>query len=234
AAPIWKTTYRVVLDSQGKPFFQGWAIVDNVSEEDWTSVSLALVSGSPVSFIQPIQKPFYRYRPIVPMPDDLKLEPQSYEPGEGGNSGGGGPSSADAKSKDGAETVSVTNGPAQRTAPSQRQLYQLPMNGPRDNNLANLTPGSSYGFSGGATSLSDAITRPDSGVEAAATGSEVGDLFEYRIDQPVTVLRDRSALIPILQTRMDGERVSIYNEGARRDRPMGGMLLKNTSTLTLE
>lgn len=83
-------------------------------------------------------------------------------------------------------------------------------------------------------SVSDAITRHDSGVEAAATGSEVGDLFEYRIDQPVTVQRDRSALIPILQTRMDGERVSIYNEGARRDRPMGGMLLKNTSPLTLE
>jgi len=230
AAPIWKTTYRVVLDSQGKPFFQGWAIVDNVSEEDWTNVSLALVSGSPVSFIQPIQKPFYRYRPIVPMPDDLKLEPQSYEPGEGGgNSGGGG-----AAAKDGNETVNVTNGPASRPAPSQRKLYQLPMNGRRDNNFANLTPGSSLGFSGGATTLSDAITRPDSGVEAAATGSEVGDLFEYRIEQPVTVPRDRSALIPILQTRMDGERVSIYNEANRRDRPMGGMLLKNTSPLTLE
>src|SRR5712692_3927497 len=116
AAPIWKTTYRVVLDSQGKPFFQGWAIVDNVSEEDWTSVSLALVSGSPVSFIQPIQKPFYRYRPIVPMPDDLRLEPQRYEPNEGGNSGGGAGSS-DAKSKDEAETVTVTNGPAKRAAP---------------------------------------------------------------------------------------------------------------------
>ena len=35
AAPIWKTTYRVVLDSSGRPFFQGWAIVDNVTEEDW-------------------------------------------------------------------------------------------------------------------------------------------------------------------------------------------------------
>jgi hypothetical protein len=34
AAPIWKTTYRVVLDTEGKPFFQGWAIVDNVSDED--------------------------------------------------------------------------------------------------------------------------------------------------------------------------------------------------------
>ncbi len=233
AAPIWKTTYRVVLDSQGKPFFQGWAIVDNVSEEDWTSVSLALVSGSPVSFIQPIQKPFYRYRPIVPMPDDLKLEPQSYEPGEGGNTGGGGSGRSEDKPKDANETVTVTNGLLNR-APSQRQLYQLPMNNRAMNNLANLTPGSSYGFSGGATTLSDAITRPDSGVEAAATGSDVGDLFEYRIDQPVTVPRDRSALIPIVQTRMDGERVSIYNEANRRDRPMGGMLLKNTSPLTLE
>ncbi|PYS32632.1 MAG: hypothetical protein DMF75_11495, partial [Acidobacteria bacterium] len=90
------------------------------------------------------------------------------------------------------------------------------------------------GYSGGATTLSDAITRPDSGIEAAATGSEVGDLFEYRIDQPVSVPRNRSALIPIVQTRMDGERVSIYNEANRRDRPMGGMLLKNTSPLTLE
>ena len=88
AAPIWKTTYRVVLDSQGKPFFQGWAIVDNVSEEDWNNISLSLVSGSPISFIQHIQKPFYRYRPVVEMPDDLKLEPQTYEANEGGGAAG--------------------------------------------------------------------------------------------------------------------------------------------------
>src|SRR5436190_15864376 len=89
AARIWKTTYRVLLDSTGKPFFQGWAIVDNVSEEDWNNISLSLVSGSPVSFIQPIQKPFYRYRPVVPMPNDLKLDPQTYEPGEGTGAGVG-------------------------------------------------------------------------------------------------------------------------------------------------
>ena len=69
AAPIWKTTYRVVLDEEGKPFFQGWAIVDNVSDEDWKNVQLSLVSGSPISFIQNIQKPFYRYRPVVPIPE---------------------------------------------------------------------------------------------------------------------------------------------------------------------
>jgi hypothetical protein len=48
------------------------------------------------------------------------------------------------------------------------------------------------------------------------------------------VRRDRSALIPILQTRMEGERVSIYRESERADRPMSGMRLRNTSPLTLE
>lgn len=115
----------------------------------------------------------------------------------------------------------------------QSQLVQLPNNGRRLDSLANLTPGKDNS-SAEPEKLSDAMTRPDSGVETAATGSEVGDLFEYKIDQPVTVLRDRSALIPILQTRMEGERISIYNEGNRRDRAMGGMLLKNTSSLTLE
>ena len=83
AAPIWKTTYRVVLDADGKPFFQGWAIVDNVSDEDWSGVQMSLVSGSPISFIQNLQKPFYRYRPVVPIPSDLQLEPQIYEPQSG-------------------------------------------------------------------------------------------------------------------------------------------------------
>ena len=80
AAPIWKTTYRVVLDEAGKPFFQGWAIVDNISDEDWKNVQLSLVSGTPISFIQPIQQPFYRYRPVVPIPQDLQVQPQVYEP----------------------------------------------------------------------------------------------------------------------------------------------------------
>jgi hypothetical protein len=231
AAPIWKTTYRVVLDSTGKPFFQGWAIVDNVSEEDWNQVSLSLVSGSPVSFIQPIQKPFYRYRPVVPTPNDLKLSPQIYEPSEGGNTGSGGRGTI-------SESVTVTAGAAQSQSATLgnsitgRQINDLPYASRNGIDLLSLTPGTVNGLP--RTSISDAMTRSDSGVEAAATGSEVGDLFEYKIDQPVTVPRDRSALIPILQTRMEGERVSIYNEGNRRDRPMGGMLLKNTTPLTLE
>src|SRR3984893_5357932 len=167
------------------------------------------------------------------MPSDLKLEPQVYEPGEepsGGPGGGGGSGAANEQSK--LETMANTSG----GIISSRQVKSLPMNGRAQSNFMAMQPG----VAGDAPlarprgSLSDAITQPDSGVQAEATGGEVGDLFEYRIDQPVTVPHDRSALIPIVQVRMDGERVSIYNEAVRRDRPMGGMLLKNTTALTLE
>jgi len=216
AAPIWKTTYRIVLDATGKPFFQGWAIVDNVGDEDWTDVSLSLVSGTPISFIQPIQQPLYRYRPVIPIPEDLQLTPQIYEPATG----------------------DIVN-PA-----------SIPSSGGVIGGVAGGVPGGVPGGIAGragvgdpppppkspepTTSISDLISSEDSGVKAAATGSAIGDLFEYRIDQPVTVRRDRSALIPILQTHMEGERVSIYNEATRSDRPLSGLRLKNNSPLTLE
>jgi hypothetical protein len=209
AAPIWKTTYRVVLGEDGKPFFQGWAIVDNVSEEDWTNVQLSLVSGSPVSFIQNLQKPLYRYRPVVPIPDDLNLDPQIYDP-EGGVGYGSGNGNG-----------SGSGGGA-----------GLGMPPPSVNETVDVSAQSNY--MGVQTSVSDALVNEQSGVKTAAVGSEFGDLFEYRIENAVTVLRNRSALIPIIQTKMDGERISIYNEEVRKERPMGGMLLLNVTPLTFE
>jgi hypothetical protein len=311
AAPIWKTTYRVVLDAEGKPFFQGWAIVDNVSEEDWIDVRLSLISGTPVSFIQPIQKPFYRYRPVIPVPDDLRMSPQVYEP-DSGEVGGGNRLVGSVEDPNGAlvpgADVSITNSTtgqrytartdsegvfrAQglaaglytvsvdaagfsrtninnvRVAPDRaasigvsirpagvqetvtvagdslprarvNNFMDLPVNG---RNFARLAPGvgsdadaaSEAARPNPEPSLSARMTSSESGVVTAAEGGEIGDLFEYKIEQPVTVRRDRSALIPILQTRMEGSRVSVYNRAAGRSRPMSGLLLKNTSALTLE
>ena len=97
------------------------------------------------------------------------------------------------------------------------------------------------------TSVSDALTNEKSGVQTAASGAEIGDLFEYKIEKPVTITRNRSALIPIVQTKMEGERVSIFRENAveanaNKDeetkqpnpRPMSGLLLKNITQTTFE
>jgi len=73
--PIWKTTYRVVLPSKAgsKPLLQGWAIVDNTVGEDWTDVELSLVAGAPQSFIQQLSQPYYSRRPVIPLPESLRI-----------------------------------------------------------------------------------------------------------------------------------------------------------------
>jgi hypothetical protein len=226
AAPIWKTTYRVVLDEAGKPFFQGWAIVDNVSDEDWQNVQLSLVSGSPISFIQQLQKPFYRYRPVVPTSPDLQLTPQVYEPQSSLN----------------------TNNSSMGNTITQQQVTNLPINGRQQQSLqlnGSVAQQNSFVVDGqeatnfrtvdrNSTTVSDALQNSANSYQNTTVGEEIGDLFEYRIEQPVTVLRDRSALIPIIQTKMDGERAAIYNEAVRRDRPFSGLLLKNMTDLTFE
>jgi len=244
AAPIWKTTYRVVLDEAGKPFFQGWAIVDNVSDEDWENVQLSLVSGSPISFIQQLQKPFYRYRPVIPLPRDLQLNPQVYEP------------QSNNQINNNINKNTVENLPSGTTFNSMLKTTPVVKNESSNSNfqvdgasgsentliidgqeVTNFRTGvlnSNSSMVINETKVSDALVSNNSGVRTNTTGDEIGDLFQYRIAQPVTVMRDRSALIPIIQTQMDGERVSVYNETVRQDRPFSGVLLKNMTNLTLE
>ncbi|PRQ09596.1 DUF4139 domain-containing protein [Enhygromyxa salina] len=64
SAPMWKPTYRVVLpeDGEGKALLQGWAVVDNISGEDWTEISLSLTSGAPIAFRYDLHTPRDVYR----------------------------------------------------------------------------------------------------------------------------------------------------------------------------
>jgi len=77
-APIWKSSYRLVLNGDDEPRLEGWAIVDNASGEDWTNIRLSLVSGLPVSFVNPLYAPVRRTRPIVETPQDRVAEPVTY------------------------------------------------------------------------------------------------------------------------------------------------------------
>jgi len=80
-APVWKTTYRIVLNSKAgaKPLLQGWAIVDNTVGQDWENVDLSLVAGAPQSFIQNLSQPYYTQRPVIPLPEAALTAPQTYE-----------------------------------------------------------------------------------------------------------------------------------------------------------
>jgi hypothetical protein len=88
-APVWKTSYRLVLREGGAAFLQGWAIVENTTDEDWDGVRLSLLSGRPISFSMDLYEPRYVTRPVVvpelheslrpPVHADAMVEPQAAE-----------------------------------------------------------------------------------------------------------------------------------------------------------
>jgi hypothetical protein len=83
AAPVWKASYRLDLSGE-KPWFQGWAIVDNPSQTDWKDVTLTLVSGRPVSFIQNLYAPLRLSRPVMPLSIAGTATARTFDSGFGG------------------------------------------------------------------------------------------------------------------------------------------------------
>src|SRR5205807_1974055 len=79
--PIWKTSYRLVLDQKEKPYLQGWAVVENPTDEDWKDVRMALVSGRPISFQMDLYQPLYVPRPTVEPELFASLRPPTYSGG---------------------------------------------------------------------------------------------------------------------------------------------------------
>jgi hypothetical protein len=70
--------------------------------------------------------------------------------------------------------------------------------------------------------------------QAAATGGQLGDLFEYKVKEPVTIAKGSSALVPIVQAAMEAEKVSLWNERDRTGRPLRALWVTNTSGMTLD
>jgi hypothetical protein len=87
--------------------------------------------------------------------------------------------------------------------------------------------GSGGGVGGGTYSVR-------AGMDAAARAQELGDLFEYKLKDPITIQKNRSALLPIVQSSIDAEKVSVWNDKAALPRPQRALWLTNTSGLTLD
>jgi hypothetical protein len=63
----------------------------------------------------------------------------------------------------------------------------------------------------------------------AATAAALGDFFQYTIDHPVSLARQKSAMLPIVGKDVEGQKVSIYNQSVQSRHPLLGLKFKNTS-----
>jgi hypothetical protein len=241
--PVWKSTYRIVIPKEGKPLLQGWAIVDNTVGEDWDNVELSLVAGAPQSFVEELSQPYYTRRPVVALPENAMLTPQTHEAtmeqfaqlqsSESGIVANGAPL--------GAPRAGLTQDSNGMLHTRKNWLSSTPMNGigSGSGSAGGVGAGSGGGVGGGVFHAGG-VPRPDateiadnleSGTTVGQT-QELGDLFEYKLNDRVTIRKNQSALVPILQSRIDAEKVSVWNPS--ESSVLRALWVDNTSNLTLD
>jgi hypothetical protein len=216
-APLWKISYRLLIGgpenkNDGKPYLQGWALVENTTDEDWTNVRLSLVSGRPVSFIQDLYQPLYLPRPVVP--PDVVASPY--------------PQVAEAN-------IEVNN--AAQNAPLRGAGYAGSVGAIRrslgDNNqiMEQSIPAM---VSRSANSDAAQQLYYSKSIVSAATGQRAGELFQYNIDAPVTLPRQQAAMIPVVAQNISGDKVSVYNADTDPRYPMNAFRIQNSTPLHLK
>jgi len=201
--PVWKSSYRLLFPESGEPTLEGWAIVDNTTAEDWTDVRLALVSGRPISFVSSLYEPKYVTRPRAELPEDRAQAPVVYEGG-----------------------VGVVGGVA-AAAPQEMELMSPMMEAPVRNELR------ARAAMGGVTAGTPAAVPAPSTLAATAQGRDLGELFEYRFDEPVTVRQNESAMLPFLQQEVTARKLLIYSDQNSRN-PMNAAEITNSTGKTLD
>jgi hypothetical protein len=239
-APIWKTSYRLVLDTKNekKPYLQGWAMVENPTDEDWSGVKMALVSGRPISFKMDLYNPLFIGRPTVEPELFASLRPVTYQGGfdklnknvvaQGGEGGpawgaiatGAPPAPGAAAPGRGAGGFGGPGGPQGGLSEAEMLRFAA------TKNKADEADRRKHAADVGKELASRLSTG---GVGNAATAGALGDFFQYTIDHPVTLTRQKSAMLPIVGKDIEGTRVSIYNERVQGKHPLLGLKFKNTS-----
>ncbi len=216
-APIWKTSYRLVLSPEKKPFLQGWATVENATEEDWKDVKLSLVSGRPISFRMDLYTPLYIPRPIEQLELYASLRPPEFEGGFAEEAKKAVEKLADRKPA----------APPAAMAPGRRGA------GKGGGGRFGAVAADAEAIGREPMEMSAGVELDDAGVASVATAQEAGELFEYAIQTPVSIPRQHSAMLPIVNMPIDGDKVSIYNPATHPKHPLNGLELKNTTDLHL-
>jgi hypothetical protein len=220
-APVWKTSYRIVLPAEqadggkAKALLQGWAIVENTTDQDWREVRMSLVSGRPISFTMDLYQPLYVPRPEVQQELYASLAPQVYR-----------------------QDLQADEKAFGKEAAKGEQLEALAK---RSEDRRNRALAAAMPAAPAAMAARKAMEEADAAVmltgaaavRSMAEGVALGELFRYEISTPVSIARQRSAMLPIVGEDVEAERVAIYNDRVLAKHPLAGLRLKNVTSLNL-
>ncbi len=197
-APLWKSSYRAVLASgEERARLQGWAMIDNMSGQDWEGVELTLVSGNPVTFRQALYEAYYVERPEVPVEVLGRILPRR---DTGAYSGGAG-----------MEAQLLMNAELERAYQEADVMAK--------SDLSAAMPMESFEAFGMVADAPRALL--------AAVAREAATQVVYRLPDPVSVPHGHALLVPIIDRKVPAERVALYQPGTHERHPLASVRLVN-------
>jgi hypothetical protein len=212
--PVWKTSYRLLLGDDHEPHrIQGWAIVDNVSEDDWQDVQMSLVAGLPVSFTHDLDTPRYIERPRVKIPASTGVAVPAVALAGAELEPPGTPKLTD---------LDLESYDAETESAEMAALSMPPQAG---------TPTAKFASFGSRRGAHLAASTPS---QAAPRALSTADFVIYDIQHPVTIHRNQSALVPILFQEFQGRALLLFNQNNHPEHPLRCVEFQNRTGLTLE
>jgi hypothetical protein len=197
AAPVWKTSYRVVLPKEGgKARLQGWGILENLTGGDWKDVDLTLVSGNPVALKQALYSAVFLDRPEIPVSSALRFVPRKDE--------------AEEKMRDMAEAAA----PRMKAARAMRAAPPSPAAAPAFG---------AGGIPGGLQDLQEELGSAAHAAEAEEAATQV----LYRFPGKVTLASGSTMMIPFADREITASRTTIYQPETNATRPLAAVRLTN-------
>jgi len=225
--PTWKPAYRVVVSKDDKEgLLQGWAVVDNVSGEDWDRVQLSLTAGTPLTFAYDLYSPRYVRRPdLSPQQEAMAEAPPP--PTDGAAPAEQAPEAvakeeAEAAADEDMRYAGDKKSKARPRRPRARRSSRAPMPKP---SLAPPAPPPPPRMT---NELLEKSFR------ALVSGTRVGSLFRYDIDEPVTIRDRQSALVSILNKKVPAADVLLYRMDVAKENPYRAVRLTNTTGYIIE
>ena len=211
AVPLWKASYRVTLadpSGQDPAHLQGWALIDNMSGQDWNDVELTLLSGNPVTFRQALYTAYFVNRPDVPVEVLGRVLPKL----DRGSVGG-----VQVASKRRAQMRLEKESGGGLRAPAEAA------------DVMAAAPSAMMELQAGAAQTMPAA--PGAGdanrfILAAAT-EEAATQVTFRLPRSVTVANGHSLMVPIVDRDVPAERLALYQPGTHALHPLAALQLVN-------
>lgn len=203
-APLWKASYRLSLDpSEDQGVLQGWAVIENMSGQDWQDVELTLASGNPVTFRQALYSAYYVDRPEIPVEVLGRILPP-------------------------ADTGSVGLEMDVAPAPAEAQEMNMRAEMSRAAGAASVV-GQAMDVGVAQAALAAPPPTPAtmaSGAMAAAS-EDAATQVVFRLAEPVSAESGQSLLVPIIDGAVPAQAVALYQPGTHARHPLAAVRLTN-------